>query len=120
MKQVIQLDDNGYFTGVTVADLSPLEAGVYLMPAGTVDAEAPAIPEAHVAKWNGAWVYEAIPEPVVEPEAAPPVPTYADNRAAAYPPMFDYLDGIVKDDTAQVDAYIAACVAVKLQFPKPE
>ena len=32
--------------------------------------------------------------------------------------MTDYLDGIVKGDTAQVDAYIAACLAVKAKYPK--
>lgn len=47
-----------------------------------------------------------------------PVLTYAQNRAAEYPPMTDYLDGIVKGDTAQVDTYIAACLAVKAKYPK--
>ena len=47
-----------------------------------------------------------------------PVLTYAQKRAAEYPPMTDYLDGIVKGDTAQVDAYIAACLAVKAKYPK--
>jgi hypothetical protein len=47
-----------------------------------------------------------------------PPPTYAQLRAAAYPPIADYLDGIVKGDTAQVDAYIAACLAVKALHPK--
>jgi hypothetical protein len=50
--------------------------------------------------------------------ASAPVLTYAQKRAAEYPPMTDYLDGIVKGDTAQVDAYIAACLAVKAKYPK--
>lgn len=45
---------------------------------------------------------------------------YKTNRAAEYPPMADYLDGIVKGDQAQIDAYIAACLAVKAKYPKPE
>ncbi len=45
---------------------------------------------------------------------------YARDRAAEYPPMSDYLDGIVKGDQAQIDAYIAACLAVKAKYPKPE
>lgn len=45
--------------------------------------------------------------------------TYAQKRAAEYPPIADYLDGIVKGDTAQVDAYVAACLAVKAKYPKP-
>ena len=45
---------------------------------------------------------------------------YARNRAAEYPDFKDYLDGIVKGDQAQIDAYIAACQAVKAKYPKPE
>lgn len=49
---------------------------------------------------------------VVDPNA------YKARRAAEYPPAADYLDGIVKGDTAQVQAYIAACLAVKAKYPK--
>ena len=45
---------------------------------------------------------------------------YKAKRAAEYPPITDYLDGIVKGDQAQIDAYIAACQAVKTKYPKPE
>lgn len=41
------------------------------------------------------------------------------QRAAEYPPMADYVDGIVKGDQAQVQAYIDACLAVKAKYPKP-
>lgn len=44
---------------------------------------------------------------------------YQRDRAAEYPPMADYLDGIVKGDQAQVQAYIDACLAVKAKYPKP-
>jgi len=43
---------------------------------------------------------------------------YKEKRAAEYPPMTDYLDGIVKGDNAQVQAYIDACLAVKNKYPK--
>jgi hypothetical protein len=43
---------------------------------------------------------------------------YKAKRAAEYPPMTDYLDAVVKGDTAQQQAYIAACLAVKLKYPK--
>lgn len=42
-----------------------------------------------------------------------------DLRASEYPPMSDYLDGIVKGDQAQIQAYIDACLAVKAKYPKP-
>ena len=44
---------------------------------------------------------------------------YARDRATEYPPVTDYLDGIVKGDTAQVDKYLADCLAVKTKHPKP-
>ena len=43
---------------------------------------------------------------------------YARKRKAEYPPMTDYIDGIVKGDQAQVDKYIADCLAVKQRYPK--
>ena len=44
---------------------------------------------------------------------------YQHDRAAEYPPMADYLDGIVKGDQTQVQTYIDACLAVKAKYPKP-
>ena len=54
------------------------------------------------------------------------VQTYIDNHAyiakrqREYPPITDYLDGVVKGDQEQIDDYIAACQAVKTKYPKPE
>lgn len=45
---------------------------------------------------------------------------YKKQRAAEYPPMTDYLDAVVKNDTEQMQAYIDACLAVKAKYPKPE
>jgi len=53
-----------------------------------------------------------------EPADIPPPPTYQELRAAAYPPAADYLDAIVKGDTAQAQAYIDECLAVKAKYPK--
>ena len=50
--------------------------------------------------------------------AAQAARTYAEKRAAEYPPMTDYLDGVVKGDQAQIDKYIADCLAVKAKYPK--
>jgi hypothetical protein len=44
---------------------------------------------------------------------------YARSRAAEYPPITDYIDGVVKGDQAQVQTYIDACLAVKAKYPKP-
>jgi len=43
---------------------------------------------------------------------------YKFARAAEYPPMTDYLDGVVKGDQAQINKYIADCQAVKAKYPK--
>ena len=39
-------------------------------------------------------------------------------RKDAYPPVENYLDGIVKGDQGQVDEHVSACLAVKAQYPK--
>jgi hypothetical protein len=43
---------------------------------------------------------------------------YKEKRMAEYPPITDYIDGVVKGDQAQIDAYIAACLAIKAKYPK--
>ena len=48
----------------------------------------------------------------VDPDA------YKFKRAAEYPPITDYLDGVVKDNQVQIDKYIADCLAVKAKYPK--
>jgi tRNA A37 N6-isopentenylltransferase MiaA len=45
---------------------------------------------------------------------------YQRLRSTEYPDFKDYLDGVVKGDQAQIDAYIAACQAVKDKYPKAE
>jgi hypothetical protein len=70
---------------------------VYLLPAGSV--------------------------PITDEEAEalrpkPPELTYAQKRAAEYPPITDYLDGVVKGNQTQIDKYISDCLAVKAKYPK--
>jgi len=45
---------------------------------------------------------------------------YQRDRAKAYPDFRDYLDGLVKNDQAQINKYLADCAAVKAKYPKPE
>lgn len=73
------------------------------------------------------WISEDIKQPgeeeinaeVVRLQAEYDALEYQRLRAPEYPPLEDYVDGIVKGDQAQVDAYIAACLAVKEKYPKP-
>ena len=46
------------------------------------------------------------------------IPSYAELRIAEYPPITELIDGLVKDDAAQIAAYKAACLAVKAKYPK--
>ncbi len=73
---VYQTDAQGYFVGVTTADVDPLNPTEWLIPAGCV-VEAPEdIPDGSRAKWAGSqWVSEVIP---VEPEPEEPEPTPQD------------------------------------------
>ena len=43
---------------------------------------------------------------------------YIAKRQAEYPPITDWVDGVVKGDQAQIDKYIADCLAVKAKYPK--
>jgi hypothetical protein len=44
---------------------------------------------------------------------------YQRLRAKEYPPITNYIDGVVKGDQAQIQAYIDECLAVKAKYPKP-
>ena len=43
---------------------------------------------------------------------------YYRKRLYSYPPISEYIDGLVKGDQAQIDAYIEECRAVKAKYPK--
>jgi len=43
---------------------------------------------------------------------------YIAKRAAEYPNFTDWLDGMVKGDQAQMDKYVADCLAIKQKYPK--
>jgi hypothetical protein len=84
------LDESGNVVNTIVADISFVEA-----------------------------VYPGQYRELVEPEEPVDPLEYQRQRAAEYPPITDYLDGVVKNDQAQIQAYIDACLAVKAKYPKP-
>jgi len=61
---------------------------------------------------------ELILEKVAELQTEYEAKQYQRNRAKEYPDFKEYLDGIVKGDQAQIDKYIADCLAVKNKYPK--
>lgn len=84
------------------------------------------------ASWslNGnelAWLSTSVPQPSQEEidaeiarlDAIEDRQFYQKQRAVEYPPFEDYLDGVVKGDQEQIQAYIDACLAVKQKYPKP-
>lgn len=69
MKIVYQTDVNGMYAGEVEADESPLEPGVYLIPAGCVETAPPAPAPGYDRVWQaGAWVL--VPQPVENASAA--------------------------------------------------
>jgi hypothetical protein len=93
-----------------------------------IDALLSLVPNAQVTVRGDAveWAIPAIP-PVTEAEIAAEITRlqaeydakeYQRKRAAEYPPITDYIDGVVKGDQAQIQSYINACLAVKAKYPK--
>lgn len=75
MKIVSQLDAMGYFVDSVIADKSPLEDDVFLIPGGAVDFPPVHVPEGFKAKWNGTgFDMELINVPAVEPVEPEPPP----------------------------------------------
>lgn len=73
------------------------------------------------------WFSQDVPKPSEEElleecnrlQAEREATEYQRQRAKEYPDFKEYLDGIVKGDDSQVQAYIEACKAVKEKYPKP-
>ena len=92
-----QTNKDGIFVGVVKRQPSPLEPGVFLVPAGAVLVEPPQIPEGQMAQWDGqAWSLKPIPAPAApkleEPPMKEPSPeliakVQAEARAAGEAPM---------------------------------
>lgn len=57
-KIVSQLNHDGFFVGATVADASPLEPNVFLLPGGAIDVPPPEVPDGKVARWANGWIFE--------------------------------------------------------------
>lgn len=95
MKKIVyQTDVNGYFVCPLIADESPLEPGVWLIPGGCVEDEPPPAQDGYRARWDGSqWVDEIIPELPrdAHPIQTPPVPQPTDAETAAARAALDAL-----------------------------
>ena len=63
---------------------------------------------------------EDIVQKIAELEYSEEIQVYKLQRSSEYPPVAEYIDGVVKGDQDQIDAHIAACQAVKVKYPKVE
>lgn len=116
MKTVSQIDAEGYLVGFTIADESPLEKDVFLLPAGCVDVPPVDVPAGKRARFDGVgFVLEDVPP---DPQEIPPThaelvaQTLARARGARLP-ILSILDGLqasalTTGDTARATAIEAA------------
>lgn len=63
------------YLGTSVADESPLEPGVFLVPAYATENKPPAVGEGQRAVFDGEWRVEAIPQPAPVAQPEPAIPT---------------------------------------------
>jgi len=64
---------------------------------------------------------DQINEPIEIPHGGQPhelEPDYIIKRRTEYPNIIEYIDGLVKGDAEQMQAYIDKCKLVKEKYPK--
>ena len=88
--------ENGYFVGESLADESPLEPGVYLIPAHATKIAAPKATKDKIAIFiNDGWELQDLPkEPVIDLEAEK---AEAEAKATAKAALLERL-GITQDE----------------------
>ena len=96
---VYQTNAQGVYVGPVMADESPLEPGVWLVPGGCVEVEPPQIPEGQMAVWqSGAWSVIPVPdEGVTEPPQPTPEEILAAERAAMRVSFAQLMIGLVTE-----------------------
>lgn len=95
------------------ADPDPLNPGMWLIPAQATVIKPPDVGEGEVAYFNEEeqkWDTVKIHQPKVP---------YNVLRARAYPSIFEYIDGLIKNDYEQINKYMKKCREVKEKYPKP-
>jgi len=94
------------YLGETEADESPLEPGVWLMPAGAVSLEPPTPVEGQWPRWNGeGWELVSKPEPDDPVPTPPPFVGSPLEKLKAFlennPDVAEYLNVNSKDSPAE-------------------
>lgn len=79
--KIYHFNEQGRFVAQGIADESPLEPGVFMLPAMATGVKPPEVGAGYVAMWNGAdWTIQL--DDVPPPPAAPVEPTAAELRRA--------------------------------------
>ena len=105
------------FLSTSVADESPLEPGVYHIPANATTIQPPEHVEGKTRNFvNGNWVYVDIPQET-KPEIDPLFNSYVYQRQLNYPSIGDQLDALFHAGVFPPEM-AAQIQAVKDQFPK--
>lgn len=100
-KVVYQTDFNGVYVGPTLADPSPLEPGVWLIPAGCVEVPPPAVDAGFIAVWrDGDWQVMRLPseEVAAENPGLSPEELLEIERASMTLSFAQFLVGLVEQE----------------------
>lgn len=123
-KTVYLFDEStGMPLGEIEAHESPLEPGVFHAPVFSTESPPPFVDVNECAVFDVVgkkWVIKpalvtdtnGVQEAIIDP-------TYAQLRAAAYPPIADQLDMQFKDALNGTTTWVDAIAAVKAKYPKP-
>lgn len=113
----------GEYLGSGIADESPLEPGVFLIPANATSKEPPAIVSGKVNRYQaGSWLTED--NPVPEPEPSPVILTEGEQIVALdreFAPRFAaireaYVSALMNDDSATAAARVADKTALEDEY----
>lgn len=112
----------GQFIGTYEAYESPAEPGVFIAPDCSTEKEPPVTAANERSVFDvGAGVWNIVPAIVTTKDGIDTTvlnPSYAELRAAAYPPIADQLDMQFKDALNGTTTWFDAIAAVKAQYPK--
>jgi hypothetical protein len=123
--QVYQTDNEGFFLGVTYADPSPLEDGVWLIPAGCIEIPPPDFQVNQRARWViNKWVIEDIPPPPIPEQLSEPGPPTIEEiqslRQSAYTREADPIAMQMLRDEATKEEWLAKIEEIKARYPYPD
>ena len=124
--------ETGVFLGQGLADESPLEPGVWLLPAHSVTMAPPNVDENQFAVFkNGAWEVNVIPDPEPEPEPVPepepepietpptPTPTPQQLRQWDFQKESDPIFFQVQRGEALMSEWLAKVEEIRQRYPYP-